>query len=203
MLPADKMEEFKQIDARIVFYLGQANRLTTAYFLGFVAFCAWVAKDANQASVIPFAFLLAVGLFLGVALLIIHGRAISRLRAYKIVFHERESKELWYESTRLVRSNSRISPRTRYYGFLGVILHTIAITFLLFDPLDCFAQCSLRTTIVVVAMLLPGISYSASIVFGKNDLEKYVSRYERYKNIMQNDESEQIAEPDYREARGR
>lgn len=195
-LQPDKMEECKQVDARIVFYLGQANRLTTAYFLGFVAFCAWVAKDANQASVIPFGSLLATGLFLGVVLLIIHGRAIARLRAYKIVFHERESQDLWYESTRLVKRNRRMSLRTKYYGFLGVIVHAIAITFLLFDPLDCFSPYSSRVALAVIAMFLPGILYSASIVFGKDDLETYVSRYERCKDVMQQNGSDQDASAD-------
>ncbi len=192
-LTEEQIEEYKQIDARILLYIAQVHKLTTAYFIGFVAFCAWIAKGANQANVIPFALLLAFGLLLGLVLLVIDGRAIDRLRAYKIVFCERESDCLKYESARIWR-NGRSTGRTWYYGFLGLIIHVIAACFVLLDPLDTFARYDMRTMVFVVAMFTPGLIYSAVMAFGKGkkDFQKYLQWYERIKKEM----SDQNSKPD-------
>lgn len=186
------MEEFKQVDSRMIFYLGQANRITTAYFIGFVGFCAWLIKDGKQFEIHLLSALVSFGLLLGIVLLVINGRAVERLRAYKIVFFENGSEKLFYESTRLLRK--RPFGRCRYYGILGIIIHIFAFALFVFDPVSVFKATTQIKHFLSLCLLLPGLIFSISILFRENDLRRYVKRYELAKEQLGNDKiSEQLA----------
>lgn len=177
----EKLEEFKQIDARILFFQGQANKMTLVYFIGFVGFCGWLVKDDKLKNLMSSSIILALGLLLGIVIIIIHSRAIARDRAYKIVFLEKDSSDLWYESTRLLKNLYNSTGRTRYYGILGLMMHLLAVLLIGFDPAGSFSPASKGNYFLSLFIFVPGLIYCAAIIFEKNDLAKYVSQYEAKK----------------------
>lgn len=190
LLNADQLEEYKQVDGRILSLLSEAGRLTTGFFIGNVGFWAWVGARQSKLDALPPSVVLALGLLLGIVLLDIKARAIARARSYKIVFLERKSDYLWYESSLLsLRTNeaairSATSNRRRSYGILGIVLHAFSAVLIIADPLNGFSQLQGWARGVPAASLIPGFTYSFALVLSEDRLVKYVRQAESVHDRM-------------------
>ena len=68
-LSDEELEEYRQVDARIVTFMTQANRLTGGYVIAFFGFLTWMTSTIGPIPLLPTSVLVAFGLFFGLALI--------------------------------------------------------------------------------------------------------------------------------------
>ena len=180
-LSPEQIEEYKQIDNRIIFLMGQANRYLTGYFVAFIGFWTWMASRSKPMEIISPSMVLSMILLLGIVLLDIHGRSICKVRAYKIVFYEEFSGKIHYESFKLQNLKSWTIDRLRTYGLLGLIMHIWGSVLILLDPTKSFVGSNTINNAYSIIFFIPGILYSGTVFFRKSKFNSYTQMWREVK----------------------
>lgn len=183
-LSDEELEEYRQVDARIVTFMTQANRLTAGYVIAFFGFLTWMTSTAGPIPLLPTSALVAFGLFFGLALINFFSLQIEKERGYKIVFIERNAETLFYERSRLSKFYLSFD-RTRLYGSLGVLIHVMTLVVFFFDPVNKFSSEVYHREYYAAAFTVPGTVYSLYLLTSKRRLTRFIEMWERIKQDEQ------------------
>ncbi len=183
-LSDEELEEYRQVDTRIVTFMTQANRLTAGYVIAFFGFLTWMTSTAGPIPLLPTSALVAFGLFFGLALINFFSLQIEKERSYKIVFIERNTETLFYERSRLSKFYLSFD-RTRLYGSLGLLIHVMTLVVFFFDPVNKFSSEVYYREYYAAAFTVPGTVYSLYLLTSKHRLTRFIEMWERIKQDKQ------------------